>query len=149
MFRDAIDKCTESLWVDKGHKPPFWRIAYHTLFFTDLYLAETVDSFSPWAKHIEEYESIEPMMHKGGKLPKDGPPYTKDELLDYYALIIDKIDTTINGLALDTESGFPWLPFNKLELQFYNIRHIHHHAGQLSTWLREELGLETEWVARA
>jgi len=29
-----------------------------------------------------------------------------------------------------TGSGFDWLPFDKLELQFYNIRHIMQHTGE-------------------
>jgi len=147
MLRDAIEKCTEPLWADERYKPPFWRIAYHGLFFTDLYLSENVEEFSPWAKHIDEYESLGPMIHKGGKLPKEGPPYAKDELQEYYDLIIEKLDAAVDSLELDQTSGFPWLPFGKLELQFYNIRHIHHHAGQLSLILRTELGQELGWIA--
>jgi len=35
MLRDAIERCSEALWNDARHKPPFWRIAYHVLFYTD------------------------------------------------------------------------------------------------------------------
>ncbi len=38
---------------------------------------------------------------------------------------------------LDADSGFYWLPFNKFELQLYNIRHIQHHTGQLTDRLRQ------------
>jgi hypothetical protein len=43
-------------------------------------------------------------------------------------------------------AGFPWLPFNKLELQFYNIRHIQHHTGQLADRLRNAINIGTPWV---
>jgi hypothetical protein len=31
----------------------------------------------------------------------------------------------------EAPSRFAWIPLNKLELQFYNIRHIQHHTGEL------------------
>jgi hypothetical protein len=34
--------------------------------------------------------------------------------------VVDRVPDT----ALEAESGFHWLPFDKLELQVYNIRHI-------------------------
>jgi hypothetical protein len=43
-------------------------------------------------------------------------------------------------------SGFYWLPMNKLELQIYNIRHIHAHAGELAERLSQRAGIEIDWV---
>jgi hypothetical protein len=47
---------------------------------------------------------------------------------------------------MNAESGFHWLPFNKLELQFYNIRHLQQHVGELSEQLSDKTGLEIRWV---
>jgi hypothetical protein len=47
---------------------------------------------------------------------------------------------------LEAPSGFPFLPFNKLELQFYNIRHTQHHTGQLADRLRNAINIGTPWV---
>ena len=44
-------------------------------------------------------------------------------------------------------SGFSWLRFGKTELQLYNIRHIQHHAGQLTDRLRTAAGIGVRWVA--
>jgi len=143
MLGAAADACSEELWIDPRHKPPVWRIVYHTLFFTDLYLSETAEAFSPWAKHVAPYESLEPL------LPIDGAPYTKADLREYRMQLSAGVEARVAGLDLTGSSGMPWLPFSKLELQFYNIRHIHHHTGQLTTWLREELGREIDWVRTA
>jgi len=47
---------------------------------------------------------------------------------------------------LEAESGFYWLPFNKLELQFYNIRHIQQHTGELYERLGTRANIELDWV---
>jgi hypothetical protein len=54
----------------------------------------------------------------------------------------------INITNMDKESGFSWLPFDKLELQFYNIRHLQHHVGELSDSLGR-VGVEIDWVGMA
>ncbi len=57
---------------------------------------------------------------------------------------------TARTAALDTaapESGFFWLPFGKLELQFYNIRHLQHHTGELFERLGA-VGVTLDWVGR-
>ena len=48
---------------------------------------------------------------------------------------------------LDAESGFSWLPMNKLELQFYNVRHLQLHTGQLCERLRTAHGIGIDWVS--
>ena len=36
----------------------------------------------------------------------------------------------VSQLNLEAASGFDWLPFSELELQFYTIRHIQQHTGE-------------------
>ena len=78
--------------------------------------------------------------------PKIGEPYSKDEILEYLSFCRSEIELKIESTDLKSESGFYWLPFNKLELQFYNIRHIQHHTGQLFDRLSAQPGIELTWV---
>ena len=50
------------------------------------------------------------------------------------------------GCARNNESGFSWLPFGKLELQFYSIRHVQHHTGELCERLGTTGDIEVGWV---
>lgn len=50
------------------------------------------------------------------------------------------------GNSLHAESGFYWLPFDKLELQFYNIRHIQQHTGEHCERLGAYGEIEVGWV---
>lgn len=38
--------------------------------------------------------------------------------------------------SLAAPSGFSWRPFSRGELHLYNLRHIQHHTGALSAYLR-------------
>ena len=57
-----------------------------------------------------------------------------------------QIETIASTLDYDAESGFPWLPFGKLELQFYSIRHVQSHAGELAERLSAMHGIDIDWV---
>ena len=49
-------------------------------------------------------------------------------------------------LNLEATSGFEWLPFSKLELQIYTIRHIQQHTGELMERLGTRANVEIDWV---
>jgi len=119
-----------------GYPNRFWHIAYHAVFYTHFYLHPAQADFRPWAKHRQDYQ------HLGRKIET---PYTKAEVLEYHELCAE-VEARVPALALGAESGFPWLPFNKLELQFYNIRHLQHHAGQLADRLRTVMNVGVAWV---
>ena len=52
----------------------------------------------------------------------------------------------VDALDLESKSGFDWLPINKLELQFYNIRHIQQHTGELCERLGVVEDIDVGWV---
>ena len=54
--------------------------------------------------------------------------------------------TSYTSVDLEAGSGFDWVPFDKLELQFYNIRHLQHHTGQLCERLRTKQDIGIGWV---
>ncbi len=146
MVSEAVAQCPEALWVDSGYKNRFWHIAYHTLFYTHLYLQDSEKEFVPWSKHRNEYNFLGPLPWPPHKEPNIGEPYTKEEVLEYLRFCQKEVEMKVAALDLEAVSGFPWLPFGKLELQFYNIRHIQHHAGQLIDRLRNHERIGVGWV---
>ena len=59
-LRHAIEKCPDALWDDPADgAAPFWRVVYHTLFYTHFYLQQDQQSFIPWVKHREEVECLD------------------------------------------------------------------------------------------
>jgi hypothetical protein len=141
MLEEAIIKCPESIWFDPSPKNRFWHVAYHAVFYTHLYLQPSESDFFPWEKHLEGIASLDDLQET-----PEIEPYTKDEVLWYLSFCREQVKAILPRLDLHGEdSGFHWLPFSKLELQFYNIRHLQQHIGELCERLGREAGVDVSW----
>jgi DinB superfamily len=148
-LRYAIEKCPDALWDDPADgAAPFWRVVYHTLFYTHFYLQQNRHSFIPWVRHREDANFMDAIPPENLRPPKLCSPYTRDELLEYWRICDDMIDGGVDTLDLSApECGFPWYKMPKLEHQIVNIRHTQHHAAALATRLRRAAGISIDWVA--
>ncbi len=140
MLRQDIERCPDDLWVSGTHPRNFWRIAYHAIYYTHLYLASGVASFQEWEKHRNSVRYL------WGE-PEVESPYTQAEVLEYVDSIGAVLDTLVDQLDLEaTETGFDWYPnMSKLEHQLVNLRHLQGHVGQLSELLMAQ-GIYTDWI---
>lgn len=132
MLKQVIVSCPEALWDAPGKQDKFWRKSYHALFYAHLYLQRTEKDFTPWEKHHD---------------PDGDVPFTKDEVLEYLSFVEKQVARCVPITDLEAESGFHWLPFYKLELQLYNIRHIQQHTGELYERLDAHENIELDWVS--
>jgi hypothetical protein len=146
MMREIVTQCPERLWHTPETKNQFWHIAYHALFYTHLYLHRSESDFVPWPKHRDEYESLGPLPWPPYRPPNIGAPYSREDILEYLDYCLDEIINKVADLEIASNSGFSWLPFGKLELQFYNIRHLQHHIGELAERLGAQAGIDVAWV---
>ena len=146
MMQQAVEKCPENLWNDAADHNKFWHIAYHALFYTHLYLQPTGADFVPWEKGRENYEFMGPTPWPPHETPKIGEPYAKADILEYIAFCEQQVIEVVDKLDLAGPSGFDWIPFDKLELQFYSIRHLQTHIGELSERLFSKAGIDVNWA---
>jgi hypothetical protein len=147
MLKQAVIACPLSLWNDRTAKNEFWHIAYHALFYAHLYLQDSEKAFTPWSKHKNEYQFMGSLPWPPHASPKITEPYKKDEVLEYIKVCRKEIEDKVSDLNMGAQSGFHWLQFSKLELHFYNIRHIQHHAGALIDRLRSSTNVGIKWIA--
>lgn len=145
MLEQAVRHCPHELWNDPAEKNRYWHVAYHALFYVHLYLQPAEADFVPWGKHEAAARSLS---DHGGE-PETSFSYSREEILDYLDFCRAQVREMVPGLDFESaESGFSWIPTGKLELQFYNIRHVQQHAGELSERLWQKIGHEVEWVGR-
>jgi hypothetical protein len=137
------------VWHDAAPSNQFWHIAYHALFYTHLYLQPQEADFTPWPKHRLNLNAFGPPPWAPEEEIEPGEPFSQAEVLDYLALCQQEVHTQTRDLDLEAPSGFDWIPLDKLELQFYNIRHLQHHVGELSQRLWAEAGIEINWVGQS
>jgi hypothetical protein len=145
MLSDAISLCPDELWTavlwkdtDDARYGQFWFVAYHTLFWLDLYLTGDYVSFKPPAPFIR------------GALPEK--PYTKEQVQIYLDQCRRKCHTTIEALTDEKANQcctFDWIEASFLEMQLYNMRHVQEHASQLNLVLGQHDIVGLDWVTQA
>jgi hypothetical protein len=150
MLREVVERYPEERWeADRRVNAP-WQLAYHSLFFTHLYLQPEVAAFRPWKGHrsqVQHEDGIAGPADPGNDLPLIPDPYTKAQVLEYLAFCDALVDEAVAALdLLSPQSGFHWYPIGKLEHQLVNLRHVQHHTAQLADRLRNDAGLGTRWV---
>ena len=150
MLKETLERCPDDVWFSQAHVNAFWQIAYHTLFFTHLYLQPNEAAFRPWEGHqadVQHPDGIAGPADPESALPLVPEPYTQAEVLAYWEVCDQMVDEAVDALDLQSpESGFHWYKVSKLEHQLVNIRHIQHHAAQLADRLRAAEGIGIRWV---
>lgn len=172
MLVDCIERCPDDLW--NAPNPPvavapdprnpewngcerqFWRIAFHAVYFTHLYLGQGEDAFQPPPANLavrrRDFEGMwaKPWPLEPFELAPGTPACTPGEIVEYIRFVDSLIDPTIDGLDLDSpNSGIPWYKdFPKLSHELLTLRHLQGHIGQLSELLMLR-GIDTDWVSRS
>ncbi len=149
-LRQAVERCPDGLWIDGSEQVAFWRVAYHTLFYTHFYLSPREADFRPWALHREEHQYLTSLPEPPHRPPAVGEPYTKAQILEYWRECDAMVDSTVDQLDLDSpDCGFWWYKMPKLDHQIMNIRHLQHHAAILGHRLRQAGGDGVDWFGTA
>jgi hypothetical protein len=131
MLRQCIECCPGEHWESPIAKAPFRWVAYHTLFYTDLYLSPSNKAFELRELHARGGDEREPKLCPG--LPQA-------EALEYATFCRQKALAAVPRETSETlagPSGFSWYPVTRGEMHLVNLRHIQHHTGQLSAFLRK------------
>ncbi|HEV8606819.1 MAG TPA: DinB family protein [Tepidisphaeraceae bacterium] len=146
MTNLCIAACPPQHWEGKVANATFRQVAYHTLFYADLYLSPTEAQFELLDLH-----------KRGGDERGDtvSPGLSKEGSLQYAGICREKavrILASETPESLQGPSGFSWRTFSRGELHVYNTRHIQHHTGQLTAYLRrvDQAFMENKalpWVA--
>jgi hypothetical protein len=145
MLDDAISLCPDRLWEavvwddpDDARYGQFWFVAYHTLFWLDLYLGGSLKGFEPPAPFIRDV------------LPEQ--PYQKNDVRTYLKACRERCQAVIEGLTDEKAyqvCKFNWMEPTFLELQLYCMRHVQEHAAHLNLLLGKN-GVEgLDWVSMA
>lgn len=144
MLENAINACPDEVWGDKSGFQEFWYLAYHTLFWLDLYLHGPIEGFEP--PEPFGLEELDP----AGVFPER--VYRKEELLIYVSYCRGKLRDILD--KMDDERAAGTIRHGKREMSFeellwYNMRHVQHHAAQLNLILRQKTNSAPGWVSRA
>lgn len=152
MLNLAIARCPEASWNECVANWKFCQAAFHVVFFADVYLqpSDDVDALKrqPFhTAHAADFRDYEELEDRSQSLL-----YEKAFVLSYLQHVRQKAQKTIareSEEVLAGPSGFSRRKCCRAELHVYNIRHIQHHAGQLSLRLRLDGNVDVPWVGHA
>ncbi|MCB1060969.1 MAG: DinB family protein [Calditrichaeota bacterium] len=146
MLENAILACPDDVWsngeiISERTWWEFWYLASHTLFWTDFYLSETIENFTPPKPFgLEERDPA-------GVLPPR--VYTQKELLTYLEHDRRKMQEVFRNLTGEKMSErfiVGKKNFSVVEKLLYTMRHIQHHTAQLNLLLRQSGHEPPTWV---
>lgn len=144
MLANAMEACPDSVWSGPG-RHAFWCLAFHVIFFLDLYLSsEGEDQFHP-----PQPFGLTELEGDTGVLPER--VYGKNELLGYLEYCRKKLDALLAGMTeawVANPCPFPYRDMSNGELLLYNMRHVQHHAAQLNMLLRQTTDSAPDWVSK-
>src|SRR5262245_54652106 len=143
----CVDRCPETAWKGRVANLKFCQVVFHTLFYADFYLGANEDPFRQQPFHqsnqdfFGDYEEFE-----------DRPPtslYDKASIKKYLSHCRTKAAQVIAAETAELLSGraqFAKRTVSRAELHVYNLRHIQHHAAQLSLRLRLDSNEDIPWI---
>jgi hypothetical protein len=148
MLHDCLEHCPAAHWEGKVAAYRFWEVAYHVSSFADYYLSESEAAFVPRAFHPPQAPGAE-----FNDEPMPNPSLGRAELLAYVQTCRRK---AVDALAAETEESLRAPArfrrreaMSRGELHLYNLRHVQHHTGQLSAYVRRvEPGADPRWFGR-
>ncbi len=151
MLEKVMIACPDQLWQAHLWNDPqipraseFWYIAYHTLFWLDLYLSGSAAGFMPPAPFT--LAELDP----AGIIPER--PFGKNELQNYLEHTRNKCQSTIDGLTdekAQQRCTFPWGELTFAALLLDNMRHVQEHVAQLNMILGQKIGWSPAWITNA
>jgi hypothetical protein len=142
----CVEACPEALWDAPVANLTFNQVAFHALFFADYYLGRDkhVGEQAFHRDHPEIFRDYEELLPRKQTLSYDRPGL-QAYLNHCRQKAIDSI-TSETAESLAGPNGVSGRSISRAELHVYSIRHIQHHAAQLSLRLRLDAGVEIPWV---
>ena len=142
MLQQTIERCPDEVWLSGESPRLYWRIVYHSLYYTDLYLHPSPGDFTPWSGHDPEVPQL-------WNPPKVIEPYTQDQMSGYLKDLRGRVKGRLDALDLaEADCRFSYYKgFSRIDHQLVNLRHLGGHVGQLSEILMSR-GVDTDWIGK-
>lgn len=146
MLKNCIEQYDENIWFDcKNYTNSAWHIAYHVIFFANIYSCCKESDIRQWSKETEYYHIL-------GKTP--WPPhekilleksYSKTEILEYLQHVNECIPSYLEAMNANENCWPSWYNLSQFEFHLNNIRHIQHHTAQLLERHNTLKRISVEW----
>ena len=138
MYKSVLETCTDEIWGKNFPGAPFWREAYHTIFWMHNHLGpkDKAFEFQPFGVDVDPRLFTPPNKR-----------CTLDEVRGYAADTRAYIDEVFDAMTLEELLGSDAYDESEFRSVFhrlmYGLRHVQHHVGKLAAYLDAE-GLDVD-----
>src|SRR5687768_4917113 len=89
MLAECVEVCPDDMWTAGRHPRTFWRIAYHAVFFTHLYLGQNEDAFQPWTGRKKGYDGMweKPWVLEPYEFAEEAEVHPRQDILNYIEFV--------------------------------------------------------------
>lgn len=129
MLRQAVSTCPEDLWLAEDEGPPYWREAYHAVFWMDNFLGDTTKQLTKTPFGID----VDPRLFT--RLPN---PVSREQVGEFIDHVEGRCSEFFGDLTLEALSEPNQLDVrdNVGTMILYSMRHGQHHVGRLGVALK-------------
>ncbi len=146
MLEECIAKYPDDLWADTGYQNPAWHVAYHALYYTNIYLAPTEDEIRHWPEEQAELHYLASSAHpEYSGVFKKAVPYSRDEMISFLGLIRQYLSQYLQNLDPHAPAWPSWYDQPRGEFHINNLRHLQHHTGELQERINSRRTTTNEW----
>ena len=138
MVESVLETCTEEIWEKDFPGAPFWREAYHAIFWMHNHLGprDKTFQFQPFGVDVD------PRL-----FTPTNNTCTLGEVRGYAAQTRTYIDEVFNAMTIEELVGPDHYDEGEFRCVFhrlmYGLRHVQHHVGKLAAYLDAE-GLDVD-----
>jgi hypothetical protein len=143
----CLDRCPDDSWNLPVCNHVISQTFFHTLFFADMYLG-----LNPQAVEDQPFHRAHETVFRGYEEMENQAPtkrYERTFIESYFEHCRSKAKSAVQAFTTTTlaePAGFYWIKGKAAEVHVYNLRHIQHHAAQLSLRLRLDHEVDIPWV---
>jgi hypothetical protein len=132
ILRNTITSYDESIWLNNiDYKSPAWQIAYHAIFYTNIYCSSSENDILQWNKTRNDYHDFK----KIHKLIKTNEikliPYTKNDMIEFIDFVNGNVPFYLLKMKPEDKCWPYWYNESQMEFHINNLRHIQHHIGEI------------------
>ena len=132
MLKGVIDETEDPIWSNRdGSKDPAWHIAYHAVYYANIYCSPSEEAIKSWDQERRDYQILGPTPWPPHERFEPSHPYSKSEIIGFINFVLKAIPDYLDQLEPAKACWPHWYHQNQLEFQLNNLRHIQHHTAQL------------------
>lgn len=133
MLEETVTGYDPSLWFDsESYQSPAWQIAYHALFFTNIYCSATEDAIVAWPKLKPRFDRLAGVRDSSDSATLSAGAYSQADIREFLDFIRAQIPQYLEAFEPEEPCWPDWYDEPQLEFHLNNLRHTQHHNAELT-----------------